>query len=125
MYADFLSGDWTTSVVRHNKGEVPDTCDHRVLAISTTLGDRIAGMCVDIRYNSEILPFAKIPELREAERSNVDVADQAIGVEIVEVDRPHHTASTLVAGCKQEGPRFTASIEAPTTEFFDHLLPEI
>jgi len=82
-------------------------------------------MCVDIRYNSEPLPFANIPELREAERSDVNVANQAIGVEIVEIDRPHHTALALVAGCEQKGPRFSASIETSTAEFFDHLLPKI
>ena len=55
----------------------------------------------------------------------MNAANQALGIEIVEVGRPHHPTRSHFCRRKQEDPRFSAATEAPTTELLDYFLPQV
>ena len=124
MNTDFACSDWTGTEVRHDKSEMPLSRDHGVRAIRAALRDRVAGVRMDVSNDSKHLRIAYIPELREPRGSNVNVANKAFGVEVVEIGCPHNVARTLFRRGKQEDARFPAATKASATKLPDHLLPQ-
>ena len=72
-----------------------------------------------------LLRITQIPESREARRSNVNVADQAFRVKVVEVGGPYRYKYSLSRLAKQKDARFPSAIKASTTELPDRLLPQV
>ena len=80
---------------------------------------------MDVSYDPETFRITQIPESREAWCSNVNVADQALGVEVVKVGDLYHDRYSLSGSAKQEDARFPSATKTPTTELLNRLLPQV
>ena len=78
-----------------------------------------------VSYDPETFRITQIPESREARGSNVNVADQALGVKVVKVGGPYHDRYPLSRFGKEEGARFPSATKAPATELLNRLLPQV
>ena len=125
MNSNLVCLNWTSTVVRHDKCEMPLSRDHRVRLIYETLGNRKARVSMDVSYDSQTLHITEIPELREARGSNVNVADQAFRIKVVKVGSPYHYRSYLSRMGQQKDSRFPFTVEPSLTEFLDRLLPQV
>ena len=125
MNSDIPCLDWTSTVVRHDKREMPLSRDHRVRSIYGTLGNRSAWVSMDVRYDPETLHITQIPESRKASGSNVNIADQAFRIKVVKVGGPYRNRYSVSRLAKQKDARFSSATKASTTEFPDRLLPQV
>jgi len=55
----------------------------------------------------------------------VDIANQTLGIKVVEVGGSNDTARFVFRRNKQEDARFPGATKAPTTKLLDYLLPQI
>ena len=53
-----------------------------------------------VSYDPETFRITQIPEFREARGSNVNVTDQALGVEVIKVSDLYYDGYTLSRPCK-------------------------
>ena len=80
---------------------------------------------MDVSYNSEPLRITQVPEPRKARGSNMNIADQAFGIEVIVVGCSHYPPCSLFCRGKQEDAGFSAAAKASTTQFLDYSLPEV
>ena len=125
MNPDLPSLDWTSTVVWHDERKMPLSRDHWIRSIYGTLGDRSAWVSMDVSYDTEGLRITQVPQFREARGSNVNVADQAIGIKIVKVSGPYRYRYSLTCMGKQKDARFPSATKASTAQFLDRFLPQV